>query len=81
VTAPNPEQESSSSGAGRPSGRQPRRTDVVSYVHRDHLLGRDIPALGVVVEVGQVLTVRPLAGHYVQVDPADAAVVSADDVS
>ena len=76
MTEPSPE--SSSSGRGKAPAF--KVTDVVSYVRRDALLGRDLEELGVVTEVGQQLTVRPLAGHYVQVDPAAASPLSADDV-
>lgn len=84
MTQPNPDQgqqgQESSSSSNRKAPKV-KVTDVVSYVHRDHILGLEHDELGVVTEVGDVLQVRPLAGHYVQVDPADVTVVSADDVS
>lgn len=78
MTAPNPDQP-----AERPAGKSRPAVEVLSvgtFTFHDELLGETVTGVGVVREVGQVLQVRPLAGHYVQVNPADFTPLSADDV-
>lgn len=89
MTSPSPGDSSqpnagdSSQPAPASSGKRSAKVDVLSvgqFTHRDHLLNREHTGLGVVVKVGDVLTVRPLAGHTVQVDPANFTSLAADDV-
>lgn len=79
MTQPNPDQ----SGTDQPAKSKPAKVEVLTvghYTHHDALLGREHTAVGVVVATGDVLKVRPLAGHYVQVDPSDFTPLSAGDV-
>lgn len=55
--------------------------DVVEYNHEDPILGGERKELGVVVAIeGQAVHVVPLAGHRVQVTPADVKRLAVDDV-
>lgn len=70
------------SGAGQQAaGRKPPAVLTVGHFrHRDPLLGFEHDELGVVVKAGEVLTVRPLREHYLQVDPAEFTPLTADDL-
>lgn len=55
--------------------------DVVEYRHRDRVLGGEQRATGVVWAVRDgAVSIRPLAPHSVDVNPADVKPLSADDV-
>jgi hypothetical protein len=62
-----------------PKSPAPAVLNVVGYVQRDPLFGTEFPAVGVVLSVGDTVTVRPLAGQTVDVDPAGVSVLSAAD--
>jgi hypothetical protein len=85
VTAPEPGQgQQDGQGHAKPKAATPKvkPLDVVAYTHRDRILGGHHQAAGVVTDVRDgVVTVRPLAGHAVDVDPDDVdGVITADDV-
>jgi hypothetical protein len=88
VTAPAPEQgqQPADQGQAKPAAKaaapKVKPLDVIAYTHRDRILGGHHQAAGVVTDVRDgVVTVRPLAGHAVDVDPDDVdGVITADDV-
>lgn len=58
-----------------------RRLQVVTFTAADPILGGRYSGLGVVTAVdGDVVTVRPVADHAVQVAAADVTPTSADDL-
>lgn len=64
------------------STRKPRVLDVVEYTHTDPILGREHTGRGVVLRLDdEAATVVPLAGHAVQVDPANLTPLTAADVA
>jgi hypothetical protein len=70
------------SGSGRSSRNAPK-VDVLTvgnFERVDPITGGTDAGIGVVVQVGDVLYVAPVAAHLVQVDPADFAPLSADDI-
>jgi hypothetical protein len=83
MTEPTPADAAKGAEAAR-AARAPKLDvlDVVEYRHRDRLLGGDPQrATGVVWAVRDgVVSIRPLAPHSVDVDPADVKPLSADDV-
>lgn len=88
MTSPSPEQPGDAGGVSttKATGKPVRGVkvlDVVEYTHHDHILGRPHTGVGVVVRTGadnESIAVRPLAGHHVEVDPADLTPITADDV-
>lgn len=86
MTQPNPDETPDSGGQGGSgrSGRgaaKPSLLAVGTFTFHDQQTGEDVEGVGVVSSARDgVLVVRPLAGHYLEVDPAEFTPLSADDV-
>lgn len=81
MSSPQGNDQGPTEGQGRPA-RKPRVLDVVEYTHTDPILGREHTGRGVVLRLDdEAATVVPLAGHAVQVDPANLTPLTAADVA
>lgn len=83
MTQPTPED--AKAGAEKAKAAQAPKFDVLTvghFVHRDHILGGEHDRFGVVLkQSGDVLIVRPLADHTMQVDASGFTPLTADDVT
>jgi hypothetical protein len=79
-----PAANSSSGSSSKAKAPAVKVLDVVEYTHHDLITGHEVTHVGVVVRADkddQTVAVRPLAHHYLEVDPANVTPLAAADVS